>query len=101
LTAEEIAKAATMRILFTMIAFAACAACVYFVFAALWTNVLIASIVFVLSLMGLEVVKIREAMSSPIERVVQEYLAQHPMSGVYAAESGDTDEQPHVLRLHA
>lgn len=87
-----------------MIAFAACAACVALVAMAAWTNVLISSIVFVLSLMGLEVVRIREAMANPIERVLHEYLAQHPTAGVYAAEStvaGRADETARVLRINA
>ena len=91
-----------MRILFTTIAVATCAACIYCLFVSAWTNVLIASIVFVLSLMGLEVVRIRETMSRPIERVLQEYLAQNPVGGIYAAESDDgATDRDKLFRLHA
>jgi hypothetical protein len=93
-----------MRILFTVLAVGACLACVYFLFHAAWTKVLIGSIVFVLSLMGLEVVRIRESMSRPIERALQEYLAQHHVRGIYAAVSEDSaasEARPNVFRMQA
>ena len=91
-----------MRILFSGITVATCAASVYFVFVAAWTNVLIAAIVFVLGLMGLEVVRIRESMSRPIEQVLQDYLAENPMSGIYTSDSeAAAGETKRKLRLHA
>ncbi len=92
-----------MRILFTTFAAGTCSACIYFLFDGLWTNVLISSIVFVLSLMGLEVVRIREIMARPIDQVIREYLEKHPIGGVYLPESGDSDEKDResVLKLQA
>jgi len=92
-----------MRILFTAFAFATCSACVYFLVVAAWTNVLISSIVFVLSLMGLEVVRIRETMARPIDQVIREYLEQHPIGGVYAPDSTDSDtsDRENVFQLKA
>ena len=92
-----------MRILFTTFAFGTCSACVYFLFDGAWTNVLISSIVFVLSLMGLEVVRIRETMARPIDQVIREYLQENPIGGVYAPESDDADEgsRENVFKLQA
>ena len=92
-----------MRLLFTSFAIGTCSACVYFLIDAAWTNVLISSIVFVLSLMGLEVVRIRETMARPIDQVIREYLEQNPIGGVCAPESGDenADEHENVFKLQA
>ena len=97
------AELSAMRILFTAFAVATCCACVFFLFDAAWTNVLISSIVFVLSLMGLEVVRIRETMARPIDQVIREYLEQHPIGGVYAPDSTDSDEKlrGNVFKLKA
>jgi hypothetical protein len=92
-----------MRILFTTFAAATCCACIFFLFDGAWTNVLIASIVFVLSLMGLEVVRIRETMARPIDQVIRDYLEQHPIGGVYAPDSNECNEKDResVLKLQA